>query len=146
MQSTLKSMSGRSSPSFIVAVFAAVVAVVLFFGWDTFFPRPALRSERMVRAFASQVADEVGAFRKKLRRAELGGARAIDVELESRIERLDTLAEQALDGLDGLGGIPLRTLDNRIGRVEKRLFEAKTSLRAAAESYAKRLGDRVGVE
>jgi FAD/FMN-containing dehydrogenase len=134
---------GRTAPSFLIAVGGAVIGILGYLAWETLRVTPHQKSEEIVRRFARSVAAEVGqcrrAIRRMSRRAAGPAASAEDVDglAADAIARIEAEAEAARERIESLEGIPLRTQDNRLERIERRLGEGKAAIgRAASDAKA----------
>jgi hypothetical protein len=140
---------GRSSPSFQIAVAAAVLAVVGYGAWLYFRPNPYAVSERIVRDFVGRASGDVRDFRRDLRsllaKAKQRGlkpdalAAEIDQLVASASQRVDEHYDKAIDELLDLE-IRLRTQRNRRSRMATRAEEAKELIADLAAEAKENLG------
>jgi hypothetical protein len=137
------SSPGRAAPSFVIAVGGAIVGILGYLAWETLRVTPHQQSEEIVRQFARSVAGEVGRCRRAMRRLSqpasppAGSTDDVDARAAEAMARIETEAEAARERIESLEGISLRTQDNRLGRIERRLSEGKAAIgRAATEAKA----------
>lgn len=132
-----RSAAGRAAPSFVIAVAVPVAALVGFLAWELLRVTPHQESEEIVRQFARSAAAEVGRFRRTARAMSrptsgpTAAPQAIGTPAAEAVGRLERQAEIARERLDLVEGIPPRTHDNRLGRIERRLRESKAAIAAA---------------
>jgi hypothetical protein len=130
------------SASFLITGALLLATVAGYAAWRVWRPNPVARSEGVVREFAADARKLVGSHRRWLTAAtrDRGGSPAgvtareapIDTRTEEVLASLRTLAETAEAELDEIEGISLRTLRNRLTRVDRRFEEAAAMLRDEA--------------
>lgn len=140
--------SGKTAPSFIATMAALALLVVGYFAWEIYRPNPIARSEMVVREFNSNAAAEIGPLRRALRDEvrryksdpdSLEDVRDVidDLIAEARTN-IEYLADGARDEIEMIGGIGLRTQENRLGRVRRVKADALSRIdRLASETRAK---------
>lgn len=133
------SQRGRTSGSFLLAVFAVVVGVAGYAAWTFLRPDPYALSERVVRDARRSVSYEVRQFQRGLddvlreaRRAGTSPADAIDRAAAKANAGIDTVIDDARSQLADLD-IHLRTQRNRLSRIEARAQEARDMIAEQAD-------------
>lgn len=145
------SSSGRSSPSFLFAVGAVVLAVVVYGAWSFLRPTAQSSSEDLVREFSRQIGREVSNFRREARdlsdkrfadkKAKEAALAAIQEKAEKAIRRIEEQGDQAREELADLD-IAIRTQRNRYQRIETREDEAKEMVNGVAEDLKARVTEQ----
>lgn len=130
---------GRTSGSFLIAVFAVVVGVAGYGAWTFLRPDPYALSERVVRDARRSLSSEVRQFQRGLddvlrqaRQAGTSPAEAIDRAAAKANAGIDTVLDDARDQLAELD-IHLRTQRNRLTRIEARAQEARDMIAEQAD-------------
>ena len=139
----------RSSPSFLIAVAVSVFVVGGYTAWRVLAPNPHKQSERIVREFGKAASQEAGSARRAMRKAVAVAAnkensvpaalQAIDAELADAGILLDRLAETTRENIEDLENLPLRTLRNRLRRIDRRQAETKELLGEIAQRLKEQL-------
>lgn len=128
------SNAGRTSPSFMIAILAIVLAVVGVAGWRYLRPNPYKRSEQIVRESRGMFNKAVRDFERDIhdltRKSGLSTAERIaavekrGAEAKTQIDDAVDESRAALAELD----IALRTHQNRANRIDDRADEAKAMI------------------
>lgn len=135
--------SGRTSPSFLVAVLLTVAVATGYVYWRYFRLTDVKRSERVVRELNKDLGRQMGAFRKAVRvlkedvrkgKDAAQAVAALDKERAAAEQRIDELADGARARLDELADLPINTQRNRSERIDDKVRETKALLEQEAES------------
>jgi hypothetical protein len=145
------SSSGRSSPSFLLAVGALILAIVVYAGWSFLRPTAHSASEDLVREFSRTIGREVSTFRREARgladkrfadkNAKDAAIAALQEKAEKTIRRIEEQGDQAREDLADLD-IAIRTQRNRYQRIETREDEAKEMVNGVAEDFKARVAEQ----
>jgi hypothetical protein len=125
---------GKTSPSFLLAMFAVVLGVVGVSGWRYFRPNPLKRSEMIVRESRRTLNAGVRHFEREL--GDLMKKSGVPpAERIAAIEKLAAESKREVDNaVDAVRAelaeldIPLRTHQNRSDRIDERADEAKAMI------------------
>ncbi len=125
---------GKTSPSFLIALLAVVLAVVGVTGWRYFRPNPFKRSESIVRESRRTLNTCVRAFESDLH-AVMQKSGMSPADRVAAIEERAVVAKREIDKVvDDVRAelaeldIPLRTHQNRSNRVDARADEARAMI------------------
>lgn len=125
---------GRTSPSFMVAVLAVVLAVAGVAGWRYFRPNPYKKSETIVRETRGLFNRAVRDFERDIhditRKSGLEPEERIAAVEKRAVEARRTIDEIVDDSRAALADldIALRTHQNRANRIDARADEAKAMI------------------
>lgn len=146
----MQASSGRTSPSFIVAVAVVLLAVGGYVAWQMRSGGSHGASDEIVRDFVSAVGRDTAEYRRSLG-AAVALERPTAESLQAAIAKVDAAAadvsakveaqaETTRGRLEALEDLPVRTLRNRLARIDKRLQESKDFIAELAKSTKERLG------
>jgi len=125
----------RNSPSFLIAVFLVIAAVVGFVGWQFLKPNPIGQSDVVVRRLSAAIAEQMGPFRAAVREIQRSDRDTPEMRQAAR-DRIDELAravndqiedlsDAAITEIESISGIGLRTQENRLSRIRRLSLEGR---------------------
>ncbi len=127
------------------------MAVGGYLVWQMRFRGPHGTSDEIVRDFVDAVGRDTVEYRRKLGAAvalERPTAESINAALakieaaaNDVVDKMEAEADSARGRLEALEELPVRTLKNRLARIDKRLQEAKDFVAELAKSTKQRLSE-----
>jgi len=130
----LRSETGKTSPSFMVAVLLVVALILGYFGWGYLFPNPFKASELVVRESRRELSTRVRDFDQEIRvlmdKQGLSDSQRLR-EVEKLAQETKTAIDEYIDeARDRLAEIdtPLKTHQNRDERLTEKADDAKTMI------------------
>ena len=145
----MEAIRARTSMSFTMAMVMVVLVGGGYVAWKTQNPGVHGVSDGVVRDFADALERDLGEFRRKVGKLLISqgpGANDLAAAVETvetltaeALSSLETSAAEARRSLEALEDLPVRTLKNRLARVDKRVEEARRLVFALADTTKQRL-------